>query len=157
MLLMVGVGLIIVGINIYGCLRRIVQELDGLRSEQHQGQTVHVIEVGVIAGKLAQIAAELKNEVSLNLERSVDSAELRKERTKLYQLEVARMGMLIESTRCGVTIRDTSDPPITLEYIRDMAGMKVAMDVAEAMKRATEPACRQAGETETTPKDGDQT
>lgn len=136
-------------------LGQVKWEVHQLRIEQHECFRTHATEQAAIAGWVAEIRGELKNEVTLNMERSVDMAEITKTLTELYQLEVTRTAMLIESTRCGVTIRNLNDPPITLEHIRDGAGPKVAMDVAEAMERGKERHEKKVA-TATRPEDGAQ-
>lgn len=114
------------GSLILWALKGMGEKLAELRTEHHEWWLIQADEQAAIAGKMAQIAADLKDEVTLNLERSEDLGdltEMRKEVNELYRLQLTLTASLVESGR------------FPLQYIREVARPKVAMDVDQAHQR----------------------
>jgi len=104
-------------------LRRIHRDLADLAGRQRDWRLVHGEEQAAIAGAVADVQKQLDD---------------------LYRLELARAAREIMTMR--VFAYSNTLTPEGLKHISDAASPKVAMDVAEAIKRTGKPATTPAAE-----------
>lgn len=137
-------------------LRTIRKAVQRSRTEQHQWWLIQADEqvatatrAAIVDEKVAEILAEMAHDrvnmaalIKLHVTPTRVLGDIQKELADLYRLEL--------SIAAGA-VQDINTPVITIEYIRDGAGPKVAMDVAEAIGRAA----KREETTPQTPEDGD--